>query len=211
MSRLAHSLADDSLVEAHGGLEPDSHEALAPHVRAGWDLVRIYRDHAARVAVWARHLLGPHGDVEDVVQEVFIVVHRRLHEFRGEAKITTWLHEITFRVTQNQRRRMRIARWLDLTPFADSLPVDERTPFDDLEARRACQLAYRALDKLPESERTALVLYEIDGLGAEEIAAITGHTVGSVWMQLSRARQRLRKVFVHLEQTRPFKRGGALR
>src|SRR5205085_6124485 len=117
----------------------------------------------------------------------------------------TWLHEITFRVAQNQRRKLRLTRSLRFTPSIERGPADTRTPLHALETRRACAIAYRALDKLPEAERTALILFEVDGLPADEIAAITGNSVGTVWVQLSRGRQRFRKVYERLEQTKPFK------
>ncbi len=213
MSRLARSLAQQLLVDAHGSFGTSAEEAIVPreHVGSTLDLAGIYREHAAQVATWARRLLGPHGDVEDALQEVFLVAHRRLAEYRGEAKITTWLHEITFRVTQNQRRKLRFTSWLRLPPFMQEDPVDARTPHHALESRRAWELAYRAFDKLSEAERTALILFEIDGLPAEEISNITGHTVGTVWVHLSRGRKRFREAFTRLEQTKPFTQGGAPR
>jgi hypothetical protein len=58
----------------------------------------VYRAHAKTVSRWASRLLGPGGDCEDVVQEVFIVVRHKLPRFEGPAEITTWLYEITVRV-----------------------------------------------------------------------------------------------------------------
>src|SRR5206468_229623 len=87
----------------------------------------------ARWSLWARRLLGPGGDVEDAMQEVFLVAYRRLPEYRGDAKITTWLHEITFRVTQNQRRKLRLARWLRLTPALIEGSSDSQNPLRALE------------------------------------------------------------------------------
>ena len=69
----------------------------------------------------SREMLPRRSDAEDALQEVFLVVHRRLHEYRGHAKISTWLHEITFRVTQNQRRKQRIRRWLPIAPSMDDM------------------------------------------------------------------------------------------
>jgi RNA polymerase sigma-70 factor (ECF subfamily) len=193
--------------DVHGAFGAE--EAIARRALAASSLENIYREHAGTVALWARRLLGPQGDVEDVLQEVFLVVHRRLPEYRGEAKITTWLHEITFRVTQNHRRKQRFTRWLRLTPSIETDRADTHTPLDALEARRACELAYRAFDKLPESERTALILFEVDGLPVDEIAAITGHTVGTVWVQLSRGRQHFRKAFARLELSSAHEGGEA--
>ena len=75
----------------------------------------LYRAHAPLVARWAAHLGGPSVDVEDVVHEIFIIVRRRLPEFRGEAKPTTWLYRITERVVRDCRRKERFRRWIRVT------------------------------------------------------------------------------------------------
>jgi RNA polymerase sigma-70 factor (ECF subfamily) len=181
------------------GSPPDEAEARPSGNAKALTLDDIYREHAAKVAIWARRLLGPGAEVEDVLQEVFLVAHRRLHEYRAEAKIGTWLHEITFRVTQNYRRKNRLAQWLRLAPPVEQGPSDDRTPLHALESRRAVEHAYRALDRLPEAERTALIMFEIDGLPADEISAITGRTVGTVWVQISRGRQKFRAEFARLD------------
>jgi len=59
------------------------------------DLDALYRQYAPAVARWVAHLGGPRIDVDDLVHEIFLVAHRRLAEFRGEAKVTTWLYRIT--------------------------------------------------------------------------------------------------------------------
>src|SRR6266404_2479783 len=66
----------------------------------GDDFDSVFRQHAAAVARWVAALGGPLLDVEDTVQEVFMVAHRRLSEFRGDAKVSTWLFQITRRVVQ---------------------------------------------------------------------------------------------------------------
>ena len=70
-----------------------------------------YRDHAQTVARWARQLGGSDIDVEDVVQDVFLVVSRRLAGFRGEARFSSWLFEITRKTVANHRRRQRWRFW----------------------------------------------------------------------------------------------------
>src|SRR3954470_14700731 len=85
------------------------------------DVGALYRRHADDVARWAGRLMGHSGDVEDVVHQVFLVAQRRLPEFRGEAKVTTWLHEITIRVVQEARRRQRA--WWRWSPGAKGLPT----------------------------------------------------------------------------------------
>jgi RNA polymerase sigma-70 factor, ECF subfamily len=168
--------------------------AAAQAQRAPLDLGVLYRHHAEDVSRWARRLLGPQGDPEDVVHEVFLVAQRRLHEFRGEAKVSTWLYAITVRVVQYQRRKGRWRRLLRSRPVPDG-PPPPSTPLERLESRRAVELTYRLLDGLPEAERSALILFEIEGLSGEEIATLTGEVVGTIWVRLHRARARFRKAF----------------
>ncbi len=166
----------------------------------------LYRAHGKTVARWAMRLLGPGADYEDVVSEVFMVVKRRLPEFRGDSAITTWIYEITIRVAQGARKRARWWSWITgrgpnpgrgqaracFIPHVDS-PHD---PQALLEANERTQQLYRLLDGLGEEQRTTLILYELEGLSGNQIADITGVNVGTVWARLSRARknflQRLR-------------------
>ena len=157
----------------------------------------VYRAHARTVARWARRLLGPCADYEDIVHEVFLVVERRLSEFRGDAAITTWLYEITIRVVQNARKRAR--RWSWLTgrghyqgqgESAEVLPGASRDPEVELEAREQTRLLYQLLDELSESQRTVLILFELEGMSGSQIAEITGASVSTIWVRLSRARRK---------------------
>src|SRR5262249_11046146 len=75
-------------------------------------LSSLYEADAGLVERWATRLAGTGLDAEDVVQEVFLVVQRRLPEWRGDAKITSWLYRITERVVLRQRRKQRARRWL---------------------------------------------------------------------------------------------------
>jgi RNA polymerase sigma-70 factor (ECF subfamily) len=167
------------------------------------DLGEIYRAYAADVSRWARRLRGPQTDVEDVVHEVFLVAHRRLPEFRGDAKLSTWLYAITVRVVQGQRRKERWLRWLRLDRLLGAEPVDPSTPLQAFESRRASELTYRLLETLPEAERSALILFELEGLSGEEIAAVTAEAVGTIWVRLHRARARFRKAFLAWENREP--------
>jgi RNA polymerase sigma-70 factor (ECF subfamily) len=160
----------------------------------------VYRAHGKTVARWAIRLLGPPGDFEDAVQDVFMVVRRRLPEFRGDAEITTWLYEITVRVAQRSRQRARWWSWAtgrgqspgrgrELETFvpAAEMPND---PQAILEARERTRLLYQILDELGQAERTAFILFEMEGLSGEQIATITGASINAVWVRLSRARRK---------------------
>jgi len=169
------------------------------------DIAALYRHHADDVARWAGRLTGHSGDVEDVVHQVFLVAQRRLPDFRGEAKVTTWLHGITIRVVQETRRRQR--RWwrwssdrkdasvLGEGGSSEELPSEEPSALELLEKREAGRIVYQILDQLDEKYRTALILFELEGLSGQEVAALTKTSLANVWVRLLRARQQFVKRF----------------
>jgi RNA polymerase sigma-70 factor (ECF subfamily) len=178
--------------------------AGAPHL----DLDTLYRDHAQAVARWVRRLLGPWLDVEDAVHEVFLVARRRLHEFRSDARVTTWLYRIAERVARHHRRRERLRRWLrrgpcDEVTFATA-GRPRLTPVEELERQESSATVYRVLDRLPEKYRTVLVLFELERASGEEIAELTATRVSTVWVRLHRARA------LFLDRLQRLERGGRL-
>jgi RNA polymerase sigma-70 factor, ECF subfamily len=159
---------------------------------APMDLDDVYRAHAGEVARWVGHLGGPTADVDDLVHEIFLVVERRLAEFRGDARLTTWLYRITEHVVRGRRRNDRIRRWLRRAWRGDverALSPAPLTPIEDLERRRSTETVYRILDRLPHKYRDVLILFELEGASGEEIAELTGRKLATVWVHLHRARR----------------------
>jgi RNA polymerase sigma-70 factor (ECF subfamily) len=157
------------------------------------DLETLYRTHAPTVARWAARLAGPLVDVDDLVHEIFLVVQRRLPEFRGEAKVTTWLYRITERVAQENRRKDRFRRWFSRARNLEiqrTMAPSHLTPVDEVERRQSGEAVYRILDRLPGKYRNVLILYELEELSGEEIATLTGLKPATVWVHLHRARAR---------------------
>jgi RNA polymerase sigma-70 factor, ECF subfamily len=153
----------------------------------------LYDAYAADVTRWARRLAGPNADIEDIVHDVFLVALQRIHTFRGEARIRTWLFRTTHNLARSQRRR-RFFRGLLFRNRTDemvaAMPVPA-TPIEELERREVYQRLYRALDRLPDRYRTTILLYDIDGRGSDEVAELTGANVATVWARLHRGRAKL--------------------
>jgi RNA polymerase sigma-70 factor (ECF subfamily) len=166
------------------------------------EITALYRSHAAQVERWVTRLAGPTVDAEDVVQEVFLIVQRRLSEWRADAKITTWLYRITERVVHRQRRKQRMGRWLRglAGDFAEQLPTERLTPVDELERKQAAGVVYAALEGLERKQRAAVVLFEIEGLSGEEIAVLTDTKLPTVWVQLHRGRARFLERLQEMEK-----------
>jgi RNA polymerase sigma-70 factor (ECF subfamily) len=158
--------------------------------REALDFDGLYQAHAQTVARWVARLGGPGIDVEDVTQDVFLVVDRRLREFRHESRPSTWLFSITAKVVANDRRRRRLRSWwMRLTPNAgEEMAAATDTPLEQLEKRERRTQFYDALDGLNERQRRVLVLFELEGNSIAEIAELTGVRAGNVRVLLHRAR-----------------------
>ena len=172
------------------------------------ELADVYREHASTVAGWAARLLGSGEEIEDLVQEVFMVVQRRLPEFRGDAKVTTWLYEITLRLVHRVRRRRRLRRWLHVDSGARPLQVatDVPGPQQAMESREATATVYAVLERLSERDRSLLIMFEIEGLPGQEIARICGTTTSAIWVRLHRARGRFLEKLQIFERERRSQR-----
>jgi RNA polymerase sigma-70 factor (ECF subfamily) len=192
------------------GLIDSTNAPLAPALVP--DLGTLYGQHADAVARWAARLLGPAHDIEDVVHEVFLVACRRLSEFRGDAKITTWLYEITLRIAHDRRRALRRRRWLFGKVASDEsradapagdevarIPTEQPGPLELLERKEAGTQLYAVLDGMSEKYRTTIILFELEGLSGQEIAAITKTSISNVWIRLFRGRQQFLKCLLALE------------
>jgi RNA polymerase sigma-70 factor, ECF subfamily len=153
----------------------------------------LYARHATDVRRWARRLAGPSADLEDLVHDVFVVALRRRFNSDGGGSITTWLFRITHHVVSRRRRRALIRGVLfgrRRDEMAEAAPPAS-TPYEEIERRERHQRLYRALDTLPDDYRTALILYEIEGLPGEQVAQLTGISLGTLWVRLHRGRAKL--------------------
>jgi RNA polymerase sigma-70 factor (ECF subfamily) len=167
-------------------------DADADGASAVVDVAVLYRAHERTVMRWAARLGGPGIDVEDVVQEVFLIAKRRLRSFDGPGSIKTWLFRTTEKIVQAARRKRRLRRWLSRSadPAASGMGAPRPTPAEALERERAVDEVYRVLDRLPERQRRVLVLFELEGLSTQEIADLVGAEVGTVRVWIFRARAR---------------------
>lgn len=179
------------------------------------DLERLFLAHAQQVARWAGWLGGPEFDEavrEEIVQEVFLTAQRLLPSFRGDSRVTTWLYRLTANAVRHRRRKDRWRRWLSgsAQETAGALVSSRPTPVEEMERRQSAELVYRVLDRLDERSRTALILFELEGLSGKEVAERMGASVDTMWVWLSRARARFLRELQALERStaRSSERGG---
>jgi RNA polymerase sigma-70 factor (ECF subfamily) len=151
---------------------------------------QLFREHRASVARLVHRMTGGSPDLEDLVQEVFVQVHRSLGSFRREARLGTWIYRIAVNVVLMHRRALR-SRPSTIHAPDDAAIIEDDQPDEQLARRRRVAALYRLLDSMSEKKRTVYVLHEIEGLSPAEISKIVGAPVLTVRTRLFYARRSL--------------------
>ena len=149
-------------------------------------LASLFRDHAAYIHRAARHLGAPHDELDDIVQDVFLVAHRRLDEFAGRAAPRTWLYGICLRVVANSRRLARRHREKLVARVPEA--ASERDLESTSDVARARTALERALGALDEDKRAVFVLVDIEELAVDEVARVVEAPAKTVYSRLYAAR-----------------------
>jgi RNA polymerase sigma-70 factor (ECF subfamily) len=153
----------------------------------------IFVQHRGDVARLVYRMLGPSPDVDDVVQDVFLHVYRSLASFRGDAKFSTWLYRLTVNVTRMHLRRARSRpRFADVeVPELPEEGARDEGPDAQVERAERVRTLYRLLDGLSDKKREVLVLHDLEGVAAKDIAELLGVPVLTVRTRLFYARKEL--------------------
>lgn len=155
------------------------------------DFERVYSEHFHHVARWARALGGLDADVDDLAQDVFLVVRRKLADFDGRS-LPAWLFGITRKTVSDYRRRAWLRRMLSgVTRSLDAAPhIAPRISGEStLERREAQRIVHEVLARMSHVRRTAFMLFEIEGYSGEEIAELEQIPIATVYTRLHHARK----------------------
>jgi RNA polymerase sigma-70 factor (ECF subfamily) len=153
----------------------------------------LYKRHGSRLYTVAYRMTGSAADAEDLVQDIFLQVYRRLDSFRGEAALGTWLHRLAVNacldfVRSKQGRRQRVT---DTGEDLDAFEAPAAGPWRPGAALDRMDLE-RAIAQLPPSYRRAFLLHDVEGLEHHEIGETLGIAEGTSKSLLFKARMRLR-------------------
>jgi RNA polymerase sigma-70 factor (ECF subfamily) len=165
---------------------------------AFYDLVGQYKK---KIYHLAYDITGNHHEAEDVSQEVFMKVFRALKTFRRDAKMSSWLHQITVNASIDSLRRKSVRHAkstgeLDNVSIQENLVASSAHDFDPVQSTESAQIQNRisrALQKISPRERTVFVMCHYNGLKLNETAEILNVTIGTVKSLLFRAIRKLRK------------------
>ena len=177
----------------------DTLEVVKTERETGADLTfeRLYEMYRSRVFRTAYRMLSNRADAEDVTQDVFVKVFKKLGSFRGDSAVSTWIYRIAVNACLDFRRRRRLRQAVSLD---DGLEVGS-TPLS------VTRLIESALPRMAEGYRRVFVLHDIQGLKHAEIGKILGITDGASKSQLHRARAFLRRELSPYLEDRHWVRG----
>ena len=156
----------------------------------------LVRKYQAKIAGLVSRYVFDHGEVEDVVQEVFIKAYRALDRFRGDSAFYTWLYRIAVNTAKNHlvaAGRRPPGQDLDADDIVNTevgrMLQENESPERSMMTRQIAEVLERTLSQLPDDLREAITLREIEGMSYEEIAEAMGCPIGTVRSRIFRARE----------------------
>jgi RNA polymerase sigma-70 factor (ECF subfamily) len=165
----------------------------------------LYRSHCKRVYAVCLRMVGNTTDAEDLTQEAFLLVFRKLHTFRGESAFSTWLHRLVVNTVLMHLRR----KSLPAVSMEGGLPPDGETAPSSIDIAASDLVLEGSIDRinlgrciaqLPAGSRAVFVMHDIQGYQHHEIAEMMGRSEGVSKSQLHRARKRLRELLHELQR-----------
>jgi len=168
---------------------------------------RIYRMHNRRVYALCLRMVGNTAEAEDLTQEAFLQLFRKIATFRGESAFSTWLHRLSVNVVLMRLRKKTLAETsLDETAEPDEEGGGPRKDIGGPDLRLSGSVdrvnLERAVEQLPPGYRSIFVLHDVQGYEHNEIAAIMHCSIGNSKSQLHKARMRLRQLLQETERAR---------
>jgi len=193
-------------------------DARAPRI----DVVSVHEEHADFVCLTLQRFGVREVDIEDQLQEVFVVVHRRLHTFDGASKMRTWLFGICMRVSAGYRKRAfrrherSGADGRTGGDLLETVATTEASPEEAVLANEQRERLVLVLDSMDLEARGLFVMFEIDEVPCDEIAEMLGVPTGTVYSRLHAARKVFQAAVARLEArkvtegaARRMRQGGA--
>ena len=170
------------------------------------DLYALYKDKVYNTAL---SMLQNTAEAEDTTQEAFIEVFRSISNFRGGAKLSTWIYRIcvnkALEAIRHKKRKKRGGLVIGLFKTESVEPIFEAADFNhpgvQIEHKEQAAALFKAIALLPENQKTAFVLHHIEGLPYKEIVEIMGSSLSSVESLLFRAKQNMIKSLGHYYKT----------
>lgn len=194
----------------------DEREGLVDRLREGDEQAFAEAFHLYKGLVYTLccKMLADRAEASDVTQEVFLTLFRKIHQFRGECSLKTWLYRVTLNQASNRNRWWKRRSGSKTRTITLGLHQPDEKPCEVATDRPSPERAVHAaelrhalnleLSHLPFKQRTAVILRDVQGLSYEEISEITGVEVGTVKSRIARGREKLRVALREFHSGRPL-------
>lgn len=194
-------------LRAHGA--PGGDVSITAKSPSDISFARIYDEWFDHVSRWVAALGASEADREDLVQDVFIVAHRRLDSFDG-GNLAGWLYQIARRKVRDYRSLAWVKHFFapSRLPLIDSTLQTLTGPLEHLETAEKARLFQQLLESLNPEQRAAFVLFEIEGLSGDDIARLQAVPINTVWARIYKARKRLQEAVRQFERESAQLKGG---
>ena len=152
-------------------------------------------------------LLGDYQQAEEAAQDVFVQIFRKAQFFRHESKVSTWIYRIAVNRSLNILRRNKRIRWMKNVGFSqldkypqEKIPLESKQngPMELFERKEFRQILQKAVDRLPEKQKTAFILNQFGGFSAGEISEILEVSINNVEIRIHRAKKKLQSILTHV-------------
>lgn len=157
----------------------------------------IYKEYKDIIYNLCCRYLNNRDEAEDACHDIFIKIYKSIDSFKGESKISTWIYRLTINHCLNCLRRKKIIKFITFENFIEVEKQDTDTIINnflsDYEKSEMSKILHKAIEKLPDKQKTALILNKFEDLSYQEIAKIMDTTLSSVESLIFRAKQNLSK------------------
>jgi len=184
-----------------GDLEPESAECEAVRQAQKGDAAGfeyLYRSISKQIYAMCLRMLKNKADAEDLTQQVFLQLFRKIGSFRGESRFSTWAYRVAFNEVLMHLRRKKSVEIHSISGAANDEEFERPSDYGPVDTSMTLAAEWlnlrRAIGKLPEGYRRIFLLHDVMGYGHHEIAALTGCSIGTSKSQAHKARRRLQRL-----------------
>jgi RNA polymerase sigma-70 factor (ECF subfamily) len=211
-------LKDDTVSASRQAEVQEMTDADAVRLAQQGDVVafeRIYRLHSRKVYTLCLRMAGDRTEAEDLTQEVFLQLFRKINTFRGESAFSTWLHRMSVNIVLMRFRKRPIAQAsLDTSTNSEEEPNTPPKEFGGPDLRLNGVVdritLETAINELPPGYKAMFILHDVQGYNHDEIAEIFGCTAGNSKSQVHKARVRLRELLQQSVEDRTHRHGKSI-
>lgn len=165
----------------------------------GLSFERIYDERFNDVTRWVRAFGGRAGDIPDLVQDVFLVAYRRLPHFE-DGNVPGWLYQIARRKVRDYRNKSWVKSEVALGAIDECFRTADPDQLERIALQERAKVLDHLLNLLPDEQRAAIVLFEVEGLTGAQIAELQQVPINTVWARMHKARRRMRARLVALSR-----------